>query len=319
MLEKILSPVDRKWEESVVDAFVSAANGEFKGWGEYCTGPQPENEKANHWRSIKTPTYVLYTPNKKYDGRFPSHHSEHAAAFKAGCHSVDLKLAKKDGVEAYRQTREAFLARMTDKISSIVIDKKIKVEGIITFNRMIEGSMEVTVDTGDSFVMKIAIKTNYRYGRNAANGSLTVYSQYPVTFVRATIKGVKLTDVSEELLANKISGLAIDHKDKTAKAITEARSARRGEKNALVDMKSAVNDIAQHYDSIAYHGDSIQPYKEKNDWDQVRHLNNLIAEYKSKIAKICEKYNIADPGSKKAALALRKSLLTEIRSIGSVR
>lgn len=313
-LDKILAPHDKAWQRSIVDSFVSAANGEFKGWIEYLKGAVP-----NLYNERRQPQYVIFTPVKGltvYNNMRPMRFDDAVVAMKAGSYSVNKKQAVADGKRVYQQIRDAFVIRVTDKIASVVLEKPVKIVGDIHFMGRVEGSLKVSVGK-DFFGMKVAVKTNFRYGENAANGNLTVYSQYPVTFVSAKVGGTLLTDVSEEILANVISGLAIDHKERTARAIIDARKARRKEKNALINMKMAANDVADCYESISRYqinasSDTIYPGHEA-------HIASLVAEKKAKIAKICEKYNIADPGSKKAALALRKSLLAEIKSIGSVK
>ena len=120
--------------------------------------------------------------------------------------------------------------------------------------------------------------------------------------------------LGEEVLANKISGLPIDHKERTERAVIDAKNEKRAEKRKLEDRKDAFNRVASEYGSIEY----WQSCKGQPGNDD-EHTDRICADAKAKITALCAKHGISDPGSKKAALKDAKAVLAAIRLIGSVK
>lgn len=315
-IEMLLKPVDAAWEQSVIDAYVHTAREQLKFWTEYLGKPEPK-----HYEQRKDqPRYVLWTPPADYRTSYmPVTFAQHKQRLADGQISANLKAATADAKETYRQTREAFVLRTTEKISYVVQDQKVQIVGFIEFNRMIEGNVTARLGKGDDgFTLKVSVKTNYRYGHNAANGVLTVYSQYPATFAGARVDGqnVLAQDLSEEVLANRISGLPIDHKERASREQIDARKAKMVERTKLEDLKRAYYDIAHDHDYIVELELALRKgAPDVLDAKQRERYEQLVKEYRAKIAKRCAAEGIADPGSKAVANIMRKGLIAQIKQM----
>lgn len=315
-LDTILAPHDAAWEKGFVDAYVANAHAQVKEYGQTLA---EADEKHGSW-TYRPTRYVKYIHETSLTVRAPHSLVQYREAYAAGLYVANVEAATKDGEEAYRNTREAFILHTIEKLGYACQGVSLKdaaFQGDITLGRMIEGYLNVTFGS-TTIRVTLQVKTNYRYGRNSENGHLTVYSQYPLRFVYAVVNGEQLSGIlSEELLANKISGIPMDFKLRKTQAEKDAKAAKRAEKDKLDALRRGYGKIIDAYDSIAYHTRNYEALSA----DRQAESSSLkrIGEHKAEIVQLCAKYGITDPGSKKAALAARKDLIAKTKAMGSVR
>lgn len=306
-LEAILAPADPSWEQSVVDAYVAAAHGEMRTWTEYLGQPEPKE-----YDKRRSPGRYVGIKSGLDWADAPRSHEGKQTALAAGRYYVNVLSATEDAKREYQRVREAFLTRLGDKIAYIVQDKHADVTGVIEFRRMIEGNITVVVrPSGASFELRVKVMTNYRYGENSANGRLTVYAQYPATFVDARVGGIKPSPLSEEMLGHLISGLALDHKERATRAEIDARKAVSAEKHRLDRLREGYSRLVDQYGRLDYWNESnLRALDAGRASEQV---TAELARIRAQIAKLCAAYGVIDPGSKKAALAQRKKFIETLK------
>lgn len=133
------------------------------------------------------------------------------AALAEGLYWADHRKAVDEANGYVKSAEENFLAKQSQKIAAAIGDREITaLEGRLALESgCVTGSLTGTVAGGDKFTAIMEIKTNYRYGENAANRKLTVYAQYPTRFKGVVIGGAKFTTKSEKWMADNFAKAAL--------------------------------------------------------------------------------------------------------------
>ena len=128
----------------------------------------------------------------------------------AGFFVADYDMAEREARAYVRDCEAAFVAKQSQKLASAVGDREVTaLEGTLSLDRgVVTGTLTVTCGA-DKFVAIMEIKTNYRYGMNAANRNLTVYAQYPTRFKNVTLNGETFKSKSEKWLAEHFSPVKV--------------------------------------------------------------------------------------------------------------
>jgi hypothetical protein len=97
--------------------------------------------------------------------------------------SIDRNRAIKDAKQEWEDTKAFYAARVAEKIE-IYLQGDVEIDLDLTSHGILEGSC--TANQGDKqLVLGTALKINYRYGENSANGHLTIYRQVPTVISSA--------------------------------------------------------------------------------------------------------------------------------------
>ena len=128
------------------------------------------------------------------------------AAIAEGLYTADHRKAEDEATAYVRQAELNFVAKQSQKLASAVGSREVTaLEGTLSLERgVVTGSLTVTCGD-DKFTAIMEIKTNYRYGANAANRKLTVYAQYPTRFKNVTLGGQTFKSKSEKWLSENFS------------------------------------------------------------------------------------------------------------------
>jgi len=187
-----------------------------------------------------------------------------------------------------------FNARVSEKICLVTTS----LEGASIRLKIAHEVIQGTVTIGDHS-WNVSLKTNYRYGENAANGVITVYWQVPCLY-RGNDAGVAALRAAELV------------QRQAADAVKDQRQALKAQKDALNTRLYRLADVRMAYESLDH---CLKNMAERERRTGHPYVSENLPRYQADIAKACAKAGITDPGSLKAVKALGRATKDEILAI----
>jgi len=199
-----------------------------------------------------------------------------------------------DAVAKVEEAVDFFNARVSEKICLVTTS----LEGASIRLRIAHEVIQGTVTIGDHS-WNVSLKTNYRYGPNAANGVITVYWQVPCLY-RGNDAGIAALRAAELV------------QRQAADAVKEQRQALKAQKAALDTKLYRLADVRMAYESLDH---CLKNMAERERRTGHPYVSENLPRYQADVAKACAKAGITDPGSLKAVKALGRATKDEILAI----
>lgn len=173
VLTKMFEAVEPEFRASTIVRYRLEADRQFEMWKKLLEGPEP---RGRPYVSSYPPEYVRPAKDAVW--------SSYWEAKQKMTWEVNYEKAEQDANRAVTQAKEHFIAKQAKKLDNATESRKgktAKMEGVLTYNVMIEGHITVKFSGGDNFTLVLSMIVNHRY----TTGYKSFY-QFPARFTKIT-------------------------------------------------------------------------------------------------------------------------------------
>ncbi len=295
-----LAPIEPQWRASIVERFELMARDNHARFVRWLAGEKTSRQMTPTNRYVR-----CSLAESRY--AYPSKKFAHGTA--PELYEADLEAARTDGNREFQIIYDTFVARTVEKLTCMLGERAFTIEGKLALHRLIETAAVVRAD-GIELTIQLGIKTNYRYGQNAANGNLTVYSQYPFIVNACIVEGKgKLTELGVDEIAKVLNGTEYEKKIRASADEKHARMARIAEIKRLDGIRAAYSAVAEDL------GFAERWAKEKQERTGVAEVDTTGNAPSDRALRLCAKAGVVAPTTAKEARTLRGEVAEKIKAL----